>query len=240
MELGRLGEDRLARQGQARMGRFGGARQKHGRQGLSRRGRARSAKAGTGTAGESGTVWHGMARPGRHGIFYFKNTFMYKFKNGDSFCGVDDAWLVGQALEQIREKHNGMLKPSDVVDEARDPKHVCHPMFTWDDHIAAEMFRREEARFLIRNIVIIKDDKEVPAFLNVKIIDEEEKKRQYYQNVEVMNSDEFQSALNDAKRDLAQSLEKLEVVKTLAPVTKRDSIQMAINDVERGHVRLNG
>lgn len=56
-------------------------------------------------------------------------------------------------LLAIRERH-GALTPQVVVDTARDPHHPLHSRFEWDDGVAAELHRREQARALIRKVRI--------------------------------------------------------------------------------------
>lgn len=46
-----------------------------------------------------------------------------------------------------------------VLEAARDPGHVLHRAFTWDDGIAAHQYRLEEARRLLRSIVVLTPDK---------------------------------------------------------------------------------
>lgn len=48
----------------------------------------------------------------------------------------------------------GQLTPSDVVDEARDPEHPLHPRFEWDDSVAGERWRRQQAHELIQSVRI--------------------------------------------------------------------------------------
>jgi hypothetical protein len=51
-----------------------------------------------------------------------------------------------------RVKAGGMpeLQPQDVVDAARDPKHILHGQFNWNDAEAAERYRLIQARELLR------------------------------------------------------------------------------------------
>jgi len=56
-------------------------------------------------------------------------------------------------LEAIRKKHRGVLRPRDVVDFARNPKTVLHDRFDWDDTSAADLYRLEQARHVIRSVV---------------------------------------------------------------------------------------
>jgi len=54
-----------------------------------------------------------------------------------------------QELDRIYQR-DGVLIPAVVVDEARPEDAPLHPSFTWDDGIAAEEWRRQEARRIIR------------------------------------------------------------------------------------------
>lgn len=52
-------------------------------------------------------------------------------------------------LERIRLVHGGILRPCDVVQEAKDPENPLHSRFQWDDAKAAEQHRLWQARELI-------------------------------------------------------------------------------------------
>jgi len=94
----------------------------------------------------------------------------FKFINPGLWKGVsaDDA---AAELTRIREKHNGELKPEYVVEESKAEDSVLHNCFQWDDTIAAQMWRKEQASSLIRNImcVIVHEnvETEIRAFVNV-------------------------------------------------------------------------
>ena len=51
------------------------------------------------------------------------------------------------------------VRPSDVVELARDENTALHNLFTWDDSVAAERYREHEAGCILRNIVIVNKDK---------------------------------------------------------------------------------
>lgn len=85
---------------------------------------------------------------------------------------TDDANAVGMHLEMLREKFKGELTPNDVVDDARNHNSPLHSFFEWDDTEAAQQWRLQQARGLIRAVVaIIVDDKEparrIQAFVHV-------------------------------------------------------------------------
>jgi hypothetical protein len=54
-------------------------------------------------------------------------------------------------LEQVRKTY-GMLTPRAVVNAARNPSHPLHSRFEWNDAIAGERYRLEQARELIRTV----------------------------------------------------------------------------------------
>ncbi len=77
---------------------------------------------------------------------------------------------IGVALEKIAAEHNGRLKPEDVVNAARDQAHPLHQYFEWDDKIAAESYRLDQARGIIR-LVRVEDtnmsDGTARAFISI-------------------------------------------------------------------------
>lgn len=56
-------------------------------------------------------------------------------------------------LQSIYDQH-GHLTASMVVDEARPTDHPLHDRFEWDDSVAGERWRREQARLLIRSVKV--------------------------------------------------------------------------------------
>lgn len=57
-------------------------------------------------------------------------------------------------LQTVYQEH-GQLTPKLLVDVARDPDHELHSRFEWDDTVAAEKYRQEQARELIRRVRIV-------------------------------------------------------------------------------------
>lgn len=54
--------------------------------------------------------------------------------------------------QSIGQRDRGLLRPHALVDDARDPSSPGHSYFEWDDAIAGEAHRIEQARRLIRSI----------------------------------------------------------------------------------------
>lgn len=58
------------------------------------------------------------------------------------------------ALQGIYDRR-GELTPRLVVDESRDENHPLHSRFEWDDEIAGEKWREQQAQELIRKVRIV-------------------------------------------------------------------------------------
>ena len=56
-------------------------------------------------------------------------------------------------LKALAEKNDGVLHPEAVVGFARNPKTALHSAFEWNNTKAAEQYRIEQARRLIRVMV---------------------------------------------------------------------------------------
>lgn len=81
-----------------------------------------------------------------------------------------DPQAIGEALATVAAGRDGQLLPTEVVDAARDNSNPLHQHFEWDDGIAAEKFRLEQARDIIRCIRVEKiGDNTEPsrAFLSI-------------------------------------------------------------------------
>jgi hypothetical protein len=103
-----------------------------------------------------------------------------------------DAAICGPELTKIEEE-NGGLTPRMVVVEATNPRSPLHSQFEWDDTVAAINHRDEQARRLIRNIMVhvtIDDEvQDIRLFLNVS----QDKKRSYRNISYVANDDDLKN-----------------------------------------------
>lgn len=103
-----------------------------------------------------------------------------------------DAQAAGEALANLQKGHNGLLEPEMVVDAARDEASPLHPHFEWDNAVAAEAFRADQARELVRSLTVDisrsnLETKAVRAFVNVDIGSE----RGYLSTFTAMSSEEL-------------------------------------------------
>jgi hypothetical protein len=77
-------------------------------------------------------------------------------------------------LLAVHQQH-GKLTPQLVVDTARDPEHPLHSRFEWNDAVAGESWRRQQAHELIRKAKVVyreadesQPEKSVRAFVAIR------------------------------------------------------------------------
>lgn len=90
----------------------------------------------------------------------------YEFTEGARFqsgAKTDNADAVGKHLDELRERCRGELTPKDVVDAARSHNSPLHTFFEWSDTKAAEQYRLQQARGLIRAVVAVVVSAGAPA-----------------------------------------------------------------------------
>ncbi len=57
---------------------------------------------------------------------------------------------MGERLQKLSKAARGRISPPIVLEDARDPKSPLHNAFEWDDSIAGEKYRLEQAGDIIR------------------------------------------------------------------------------------------
>ncbi len=92
----------------------------------------------------------------------------FEFSEGSRFQAgaVTDtkaANAVGAHIEKLREQFKGELTPQDVLNDARNETSPLHSYFEWNDGEAAEQYRLQQARGLIRSVVAIYVREDAPA-----------------------------------------------------------------------------
>ena len=119
-----------------------------------------------------------------------------------------DANKVGRELEIIEEREE--LTRETVVEYAKDKNSELHKCFEWDDKIAGEKYRLEQATKVLTSIAIVVDEepkKVTRMFVNIKNDD----KKSYKNIISVLeNNDEYQLLLDKAKRDFLSYKERWE------------------------------
>jgi hypothetical protein len=129
---------------------------------------------------------------------------IYKWKQGARVPASVDAQKAGEELERIRVKHNGRLEPEWVVHNAKSPRNPLHDLFEWDDNVAAQNFRVDQARSVIRSVEVVVEEapqmRPTRAFVSVV----QERDRSYTSVQHAMSDDDLRNQL------LAQAYTELE------------------------------
>lgn len=76
----------------------------------------------------------------------------YAFRPGARYS--ISAQTVGKEMSRI-QRDNGVTTPDAVVDAARPKSAPLHPVFEWRDAVAAESYRKWQARALIKSVTVI-------------------------------------------------------------------------------------
>jgi hypothetical protein len=127
----------------------------------------------------------------------------YSFREPLTLMAADkaDAQKIGEELNKLAGAV-GELTPAVVVETARSPRNILHRHFQWDDQKAAEAFRLDQARCLIRSIVVEDDEAEdgnSQAFISIS----DKGGTSYRTLTAVKNSADLQAkVLAAAQRDL--------------------------------------
>lgn len=119
-----------------------------------------------------------------------------KWKIGGIFKA--DAQKVADEIIAIGEE----ATPAQILEKARDEATELHKCFTWDDTVAAERWRLQEARTIVRLLVIErKEDDPEPVRQFFKIGAEHD--AGYKQTVLIVrDQDEYKALLRQAKAEL--------------------------------------
>jgi len=109
-----------------------------------------------------------------------------------------NAQIAGQRLEQLKREHRGLVTPEAVVTDARPKRSPLHDHFEWEDSEAAKKYRLDQARELLRSIVVRIDDRRLPdksvrAFVHVEVPDNGESRRGYMGVREALSNKELRA-----------------------------------------------
>jgi hypothetical protein len=120
---------------------------------------------------------------------------VYQWKPG-AFAPVS-AQIVGEELNKIQIEKGRFFKPADVVAVAKDDASVLHPIFEWNDIKAAARYREDQAKYIIRNVVIINQDDEqkAPVRAFVSVVVGERGESNYTTLSNAMSDDDFRAQI---------------------------------------------
>lgn len=128
-------------------------------------------------------------------------------------------------LLAVRDQQ-GRLTPQLVVDTARDPGHPLHSRFEWNDAVAGESWRRQQAHELIRKAKVVyreadevQPEKSVRAFVAVRA-----EEGHVFDPVEEVAGDPFRRrlALADMEREWKALLKRYQEFEEFLSMVRQD------------------
>jgi hypothetical protein len=147
----------------------------------------------------------------------------YRFRQGFRAAGGLDPSAVAAELERVRAAEGGTVTPQAVVSAAADPASPMHPAFTWDDTEAARLRRLDEARRLIRAVVVeIPQREPMPVYIHVKEVPRLNQPRGYLPTTYVVrHADLYREAVAELKAKVAALQRSVDQVESLARTAER-------------------
>ena len=139
---------------------------------------------------------------------------VYVWKTGTR--ATCDAQTAGEVCERL--ENEGRLSAGELVDVSRPEDAPLHGAFEWDDAIAAERYRENQAGYIIRSldVKLVGSEEPVKAFVSLNLTGE---KREYSSITTVLSRpDSRKLLLADAMRELRAFKEKYAQFKELAGV----------------------
>lgn len=127
--------------------------------------------------------------------------------------------VIAAELMRIKGK-SPVLRPEAVVESAADPESVLHDLFDWDDSVAAQRWRVEQARGIIQRVwVTVTSPVMDVTRLFVSISGDRKDAGGYRDITSVMLSPKLKDdLLRTALRELLALKEKYRQLKKLQPV----------------------
>ena len=124
------------------------------------------------------------------------------------------------------EERDGTLKPEAVVKYAKNKKTALHSKFNWDDSSAAEHWRLEQARGIIRVTVTVLPNQDMPVRAFVSLRDDRNVNIGYRNITSVLSDEELRrQLLNDALSEMQVFKRKYAQLKEL------ESVFMAMEEI---------
>ena len=123
--------------------------------------------------------------------------------------------------EEIRKAHGGLLKPIDMINFASNPETELNKHFEWDDTKAAHSHRLQQARQIIRAVVVFLPESESePTEAYVSLEDDRKVEDGGYRAIaDVLNNDQQRALLlQQARKEMTLFQKKYSQLRELASV----------------------
>lgn len=144
---------------------------------------------------------------------------------------------VQQVVNEIYQEH-GMVKPAMLVDAARPKTSPAHGAFDWDNKSAAGKYRIMQARWWLRQVEIVHEDRSerlvhVPR---IEVDDDGATDGEYYRPISVVVQDhnEYKAALAYARAKIMAAKAAYDDLKKAAARETVGPVQINFNRIDQG------
>lgn len=133
----------------------------------------------------------------------------------------NSAEIAGPICQKLRESPQG-LTPHSLVEASRDVNAPLHNEFEWNDSVAAEKFREQQAACIIRHLIIVRTDiEEVRKSHDRAFVSTGENNTVYVPLDEALSTEKWKNnLLKQAKLDAERFVAKYNRLEELAGVIK--------------------
>ena len=137
---------------------------------------------------------------------------VYTWKEG-ARCSIR-AQIAGEVCEELEKK--GELTAKNLVEVSRPEDAPLHNAFNWNDEEAAELYREEQGRRIIRCLVVVPENNTVTTRAYFNIVTQEP---EYHSINAILESrDKYEVLMETALKELASFKKKYAILKKLQPV----------------------
>jgi hypothetical protein len=152
---------------------------------------------------------------------------VYQWKAGIPYSPRVDAQIAGEVCEKLSSQNQ--LSAKELVNVSRALDAPLHNAFEWDDAVAGEEWRREQARHLIKALVVVpqnQDQKPTRGFYHL------ERQDDCYQPISVIlhNPNKYKALLALARSELQAFTQKYQSLQELRPVFEAITVFLAEGD----------
>lgn len=125
-----------------------------------------------------------------------------RYRARDGFRLAVPAVVVATTVERLKQANDGQVTPGQVVAVSRPQDAPLHPCFEWDDPTAAEKYREDQARYLIRGYEVVRgEEDDAPGVIANVCITNMEDERVYVSSATAMGDEEMRrQVVDDAER----------------------------------------
>lgn len=139
-----------------------------------------------------------------------------------------DIDLAIQEMERIEALY-GSLTPQNILDASRPQNALFNSLFQWDDTIAAEHYRLQQARTILNNIEVSVISDGQPKQISVYEVIKQPSIPGIYKSINSMNVNDIDFIKTRTLKELTILKDKLSVYKEFSKITS--TLNQAIQDL---------